>query len=116
MKTPLRVLACVVAGCLLMGLSASADDIRIDKDDRMVTVTANGKTVMKYRYGDGPSRPYVIELCTPFIGTGGRCGAHIGYCLKLKEHGICDTVAVCDVYAPRLEAAAIPFHPEVATA
>jgi predicted dehydrogenase len=41
-----------------------------------------------------------------FIGTGGRCGAHIGICLKLKEQGLCDTVAVCDVYAPRVQAAA----------
>ena len=65
MKTPLRVLAGFVAVCLLVGLSARADDIRIDKDDRMVTVTADGKTVMKYRYGDGPFRPYVIELYTP---------------------------------------------------
>jgi len=41
-----------------------------------------------------------------FIGTGGRCQAHIGYCLKLKEAGVCDTVAVCDVYGPRVRAAA----------
>ncbi len=41
-----------------------------------------------------------------FIGTGGRCGAHIGHCLKLKAEGICETVAVCDVYAPRVQAAA----------
>jgi predicted dehydrogenase len=41
-----------------------------------------------------------------FIGTGGRCGAHIGICLKLKEQGLCDTVAVCDVYGPRVKAAA----------
>lgn len=65
MKTPHRILACFVVGCLLMSLPARADDLRIDKDDRMVTVAADGKTVMKYRYGDGPFRPYVIELCTP---------------------------------------------------
>jgi predicted dehydrogenase len=41
-----------------------------------------------------------------FIGTGGRCGAHINICLKLKAQGLCDTVAVCDVYRPRVEAAA----------
>lgn len=41
-----------------------------------------------------------------FIGTGGRCGAHIGHCLQLKAQGRCDLVAVCDVYAPRVQAAA----------
>ncbi|MGQ9607120.1 MAG: Gfo/Idh/MocA family protein [Thermogutta sp.] len=41
-----------------------------------------------------------------FIGTGGRAGAHIEICLKLKEQGRCDTTAVCDVYRPRVEAAA----------
>ncbi len=41
-----------------------------------------------------------------FIGTGGRCGSHIDICLKLQEQGLCDTVAVCDVYRPRVEAAA----------
>jgi predicted dehydrogenase len=41
-----------------------------------------------------------------FIGTGGRAGAHIGICLKLKAEGRCETVAVCDVYAPRVQAAA----------
>ncbi|NMC19100.1 MAG: Gfo/Idh/MocA family oxidoreductase, partial [Thermogutta sp.] len=41
-----------------------------------------------------------------FIGTGGRAGAHIDICLKFKEQGRCDTVAVCDVYRPRVEAAA----------
>ncbi len=41
-----------------------------------------------------------------FIGTGGRAGAHIGICLGLKAQGRCETVAVCDVYRPRVEAAA----------
>ena len=41
-----------------------------------------------------------------FIGTGGRAGAHIGICLGLKAEGRCDTVAVCDVYGPRVRAAA----------
>jgi predicted dehydrogenase len=41
-----------------------------------------------------------------FIGTGGRAQAHIDICLKLKAEGRCETVAVCDVYAPRVEAAA----------
>jgi predicted dehydrogenase len=41
-----------------------------------------------------------------FIGTGGRAGAHIGINLKLQKEGLCDTVAVCDVYGPRVRAAA----------
>lgn len=41
-----------------------------------------------------------------FIGTGGRCGAHIGIVNRLKQQGRCRPVAVCDVYGPRVEAAA----------
>ena len=39
-----------------------------------------------------------------FIGTSGRCRAHINICLKLKDQGLCNTVAVCNVYRPRVEA------------
>jgi predicted dehydrogenase len=41
-----------------------------------------------------------------FIGVGGRSQAHMDICTKLKAQGRCDMVAVCDVYGPRLEAAA----------
>lgn len=41
-----------------------------------------------------------------FIGTGGRCGAHIGIINEFQKQGIAQPVAVCDVYRPRLEAAA----------
>lgn len=41
-----------------------------------------------------------------FIGTGGRSQAHMGICLKLRDEGRCDTVAVCDVYLPRVKDAA----------
>ena len=41
-----------------------------------------------------------------FIGTGGRCNAHMNYVLDLKKRGVLiEPVAVCDVYAPRLNAA-----------
>jgi len=40
-----------------------------------------------------------------FIGVGGRCQAHIDIVKKLQEEGKAEPVAVCDVYAPRLEAA-----------
>ncbi len=40
-----------------------------------------------------------------FIGTGGRCGAHMKIVNQFKEQGIAQPVAVCDVYRPRLEAA-----------
>jgi len=41
-----------------------------------------------------------------FIGTGGRCGSHIGICAELKKEGRVEPVAVCDVYGPRVRAAA----------
>jgi predicted dehydrogenase len=41
-----------------------------------------------------------------FIGTGGRAGAHIGHVLNLKSRGLCEIVAVCDVYGPRVSDAA----------
>ena len=41
-----------------------------------------------------------------FIGTGGRCGAHINIVNQLAGQGHCRPVAVCDVYGPRVEAAA----------
>jgi predicted dehydrogenase len=40
-----------------------------------------------------------------FIGVGGRCKAHIQIVNTLKAQGVCEPVAVCDVYRPRLEAA-----------
>ena len=41
-----------------------------------------------------------------FIGTGSRAQTHLGICMNLKGQGRCEPVAVCDVYAPRVEAAA----------
>lgn len=41
-----------------------------------------------------------------FIGTGGRAGAHMEIVNQLKAQGRCEPVAVCDVYAPRVQAAA----------
>ncbi len=41
-----------------------------------------------------------------FIGTGSRCHAHMDICNKFKAEGKVETVAVCDVYGPRAEAAA----------
>ncbi|MCL2304446.1 MAG: Gfo/Idh/MocA family oxidoreductase [Planctomycetaceae bacterium] len=40
-----------------------------------------------------------------FIGTGGRCRAHIEIINQFKQQGIAEPVAVCDVYRPRLQAA-----------
>jgi len=40
-----------------------------------------------------------------FIGTGGRCGAHMGCVATLKKQGRAEPVAVCDVYGPRVQAA-----------
>jgi predicted dehydrogenase len=41
-----------------------------------------------------------------FIGVGGRAQAHINIVNGFKGQGIAEPVAVCDVYRPRLEAAA----------
>jgi predicted dehydrogenase len=41
-----------------------------------------------------------------FIGAGGRAHAHMDICLALKAQGRCETVAVCDVYGPRVRDAA----------
>lgn len=41
-----------------------------------------------------------------FIGTGGRAQAHMDICIGLRNQGRCETVAVCDVYGPRVAAAA----------
>jgi predicted dehydrogenase len=41
-----------------------------------------------------------------FIGTGGRCQAHIDIVMALKAQGRCEPVAVCDIYGPRVQAAA----------
>ncbi|MHB8897923.1 MAG: Gfo/Idh/MocA family protein [Thermoguttaceae bacterium] len=40
-----------------------------------------------------------------FIGTGGRCGAHLKIVNDFKQQGIAEPVAVCDVYRPRLQVA-----------
>jgi len=46
------------------------------------------------------------RLGVGFIGTGGRAGAHIGIVNALKQEGRAEPVAVCDVYGPRVRAAA----------
>lgn len=38
-----------------------------------------------------------------FIGTGGRSRTHQDIVLKLKEQGLAEPVAVCDIYRPRLD-------------
>jgi predicted dehydrogenase len=46
------------------------------------------------------------RLGVGFIGAGGRAGAHIKICQDLQKAGRCELVAVCDVYGPRVRAAA----------
>lgn len=41
-----------------------------------------------------------------FIGTGARSGGHQAEILKLKELGVAEPVAVCDIYRPRMQDAA----------
>ncbi|GHT16784.1 oxidoreductase [Planctomycetales bacterium] len=40
-----------------------------------------------------------------FVGTGSRCGSHLGIINEFQKKGIAQPVAVCDVYRPRLVAA-----------
>ncbi|GHT11591.1 oxidoreductase [Planctomycetales bacterium] len=40
-----------------------------------------------------------------FVGTGSRCGSHLGIVNEFQKKGIAQPVAVCDVYRPRLVAA-----------
>ncbi|MBN2295215.1 MAG: Gfo/Idh/MocA family oxidoreductase [Pirellulales bacterium] len=61
---------------------------------------AVGQTVLAEEAKGANGRPGV-----GFIGTGGRCGAHINIVNTLKKQGLVEPVAVCDVYGPRLRAA-----------
>ena len=45
------------------------------------------------------------QIGVGFVGTGGRCNAHLDIINGFKERGIARPVAVCDVYRPRLVAA-----------
>jgi len=54
--------------------------------------------------GEGASRRRG-RIGVGFIGTGGRAQTHLGIVNRLKDEGIAEPVAVCDVYRPRLEAA-----------
>ncbi|MCL2710662.1 MAG: Gfo/Idh/MocA family oxidoreductase [Planctomycetaceae bacterium] len=45
------------------------------------------------------------QIGVGFIGTGGRCNAHLDIINRFKEQGIARPVAVNDVYRPRLVAA-----------
>ncbi|GHT45656.1 oxidoreductase [Planctomycetales bacterium] len=40
-----------------------------------------------------------------FVGTGSRCGSHLGIVNEFQKKGIAQPVAVCDIYRPRLVAA-----------
>ncbi|MFP4057570.1 MAG: Gfo/Idh/MocA family protein [Candidatus Brocadiia bacterium] len=46
------------------------------------------------------------RLGVGFIGTGGRCRAHMNIVHALQTQGKARAVAVCDVYGPRVRAAA----------
>jgi predicted dehydrogenase len=61
----------------------------------------------RFTIADEGSKGANERIGVGFIGTGGRCdSAHIPCVLNLKAQGLCEPVAVCDVYAPRVQAAA----------
>jgi predicted dehydrogenase len=67
-----------------------------------VTSTAFGAPMLLSQEARGAND----RIGVGFIGTGGRCNAHINIINKLREQGVAQPVAVCDVYRPRLEDAA----------
>ena len=75
---------------------------------KATTVSAAAASVLRPALGiaaDG-AKGANERIGVGFIGTGGRCQAHIDIVMALKAQGRCEPVAVCDVYAPRVEAAA----------
>lgn len=52
------------AAVLLAALS-QAGPLKVSKDEGTVTVAQGDKTVLAYRYGDAPFKPYVKTLTTP---------------------------------------------------
>jgi predicted dehydrogenase len=59
-----------------------------------------------WSHADARTRSANDRIGIGYIGTGGRAGAHIDIGLQLRQEGLCETVAVCDVYGPRVRAAA----------
>jgi hypothetical protein len=55
----------VAGNVLLNAASLSAADVRIQQDNSLIVVSAGEQPLFKYRYGDGPFKPYIKELFTP---------------------------------------------------
>jgi hypothetical protein len=51
--------------CCVSTRAADQDAARAASDDQFVTVTAGGRPVLKYRFGQVPFKPYVAELYSP---------------------------------------------------
>ena len=66
------------------------------------SVAAGGGCSTRFTIADERAKGANERIGVGFIGTGGRCRRTSGICLKLKDQGRCEPVAVCDVYAPRV--------------
>ena len=71
------------------------------KTTALATVTS-----LSPRLARGQAQGANDRVGVAFIGTGGRCNAHINIVNALKKEGRAEPVAVCDVYGPRVRAAA----------
>jgi hypothetical protein len=60
----LKSLWTVVLVFLSQGVLA-ADSVEFTKDNARVTIKADGHTVLVYKYGEVPYKPYVEQFCTP---------------------------------------------------
>src|SRR3990170_2782567 len=51
---------------VLLGQKAlAADSVEFTKDNARITITADGKTLLKYKYAEVPCKPYVEEFYSP---------------------------------------------------
>ncbi len=75
---------------------------------KATTASAAAATVLRPTFSIAAERSKGANerIGVGFIGTGGRCQSHIDIVLALKAEGRCEPVAVCDIYGPRVQAAA----------
>ncbi len=67
MRTGTLATLLIVSGILMAASAKAADNdaLQVEKTNTAITVKADGKQLMKYRYGDVAAKPYVQTLHTP---------------------------------------------------
>jgi len=71
----------------------AADSVEFTKDSARVTIKADGQTVLVYKYGEVPFKPYVEQFCTP-SGVNVLRDAPFDH---LHHHGLMFAIRVDDV-------------------